>query len=111
MKNLKNRSRSLAFDRIKRGLENAIAHAHGRKVMRVREVELPEPPRPMKPAQIVALRMRIGASQGVFARMINASPQTIQAWEQGRAKPSGPTLKLLRIIDANPEIVGDLVEV
>ena len=100
-----------AFERIRAGLENAVAHAEGRKRLTVREVALPERPAPMTAAEIVALRSRVlGVSQNVFARVINASPQTVHAWEQGRARPSGPTLRFLRIIERKPEVVGELVK-
>jgi len=97
----------LAFRRIKAGLENAIAHAEGRKTLTVHEVELPDPPKPMTRTQIVSLRKKVlGVSQHAFARLINASPQTIHAWEQGRAKPSGPTLRFLRIIEKHPDTIA-----
>jgi putative transcriptional regulator len=98
--------RSLAYNRIKAGLENAIAHAQGRKTLTVRQVELPDPPEPMTPAQITSLRAKkLGVSQQVFARLLNASPQTVHAWEQGRAKPTGPTLRFLRIIEKHPDVI------
>lgn len=107
---MRNRRSTAAFSRIKTGLENAIAHASGGKRLTVREVVLPERPAGMSAAQIVALRTKVlGVSQGVFARVLNASPQTVHAWEQGRAKPSGPALRFLRIIEKQPEIVMRLV--
>ncbi len=97
----------MAFLRIKAGLENAIAHAQGRKTLTVRQVELPDPPKPMTPGQITTLRTRrLRVSQHVFARLINASPQTIHAWEQGRARPTGPTLRFLRIIERHPNVIA-----
>jgi len=75
----------------------------------MREAELPDPPKAMSPAQITALRTKkLGVSQQVFARMLNASPQTIHAWEQGRAKPTGPTLRFLRIAEKQPELLNQL---
>ncbi len=51
------------------------------------------------PAQIKRLRRRYKASQSVFAAYLNASPSTVQKWEQGQKKPNGPSLKLLNIVD------------
>ena len=48
-------------------------------------------------------------SQSVFARLTNAAPQTIHAWEQGRAKPSGSALRVLHIFDEKPEIARELL--
>jgi putative transcriptional regulator len=108
MKNKPNRS--VAFQRIKAGLENAIAHAEGRKILTVREVEMPDPPKPMTATHIIALRSKVlGVSQPVFARMLNASLQTVHAWEQGRAKPSGTALRFLRVIEQRPEIIRQAI--
>lgn len=49
--------------------------------------------------QIKRLRLRHKASQAVFAAYLNASPSTVQKWEQGKKQPNGPSLKLLNIID------------
>jgi putative transcriptional regulator len=51
------------------------------------------------PSQIKALRVRCKASQAVFAAYLNTTPSSIQKWEIGRKRPSGPSLKLLNIID------------
>ena len=97
---------SLAFRRIKAGVEDAIAYVHGQRTLTVHEVELPDPPKPMTPRQITTLRAKkLRVSQQVFARMLNASPQTVHAWEQGRARPTGPTLRFLRIVERNPDLI------
>ncbi len=106
----KTRKRNEYFEGIKAGLEEAIAWADGRNVaVTVREVELPDAPRPMTARQIAALRTRkMRASQAVFAKLINASVQTVHAWEQGRGRPSGPTLRFLRLLEKRPELVKEL---
>jgi putative transcriptional regulator len=55
--------------------------------------------RELSPRQIRALRARTGMSQAVFAVFLNTSVSTVQKWEIGEKKPSGPSLKLLNIID------------
>jgi putative transcriptional regulator len=42
------------------------------------------------------LRERL--SQAVFALVLNTSTSTVQKWETGEKKPSGPSLKLLSIL-------------
>ena len=64
----------------------------------VKALALPEI-RPYTPHAITRLRRRLKVSQAVLARFINTSVYTVQKWEQGRKKPSGPALKLLHIID------------
>ena len=49
--------------------------------------------------QIKELRLRIKASQAVFAAYLNTSPSTVQKWEQGQKHPNGTSLKLLNLVD------------
>ncbi len=53
----------------------------------------------MPPQQIKSLREHVQLSQAVFAAVLNTSVSTVQKWEQGDKKPSGPSLKLLNIIE------------
>ena len=53
-------------------------------------------------------RTGTGLSQAQFARLIGVSLRTLQEWEQGRKRPSGPASALLRIVASNPEVVGAL---
>ena len=58
-----------------------------------------------RPADVAAIRGRLGKSQGEFALMIGVSVATLQNWEQGRRVPNGPALALLRVTAANPRLV------
>ncbi len=55
--------------------------------------------KPYAPKAIARIRRKLRLSQAAFAKFINTSVYTVQKWEQGAIKPSGPTLKLLHIID------------
>ncbi len=55
--------------------------------------------KPYAPQAIARLRRKLKLSQAALARFINTSVYTVQKWEQGAKKPSGPALKLLHIID------------
>lgn len=50
-------------------------------------------------ARIRALRRRLRISQAVMAGLLNTSLSTVRKWEQGDKQPSGPSLKLLDLID------------
>ncbi len=50
--------------------------------------------------QIAALRHKLGLSQSVFAAYLNVSDRAVKKWEQGEAKPTGATLKLLSIVES-----------
>jgi putative transcriptional regulator len=47
-------------------------------------------------ADIAALRTFVGLTQAEFARAIAISVHTLRNWEQGRRKPEGPAIALLR---------------
>lgn len=53
----------------------------------------------MPPQKIKALRENAHVSQAVFAAVLNTSLSTVQKWEIGNKKPSGPSLKLLSIME------------
>jgi len=44
------------------------------------------------PADVRAIRLRLGKSQSEFALMIGVSVSTLQNWEQGRRTPVGPAI-------------------
>ena len=64
-----------------------------------------------KPADIKAIREKLGKSQSEFALMIGVSVATLQNWEQGRRSPRGPARALLKIAENNPKAVTDALEV
>jgi putative transcriptional regulator len=53
----------------------------------------------MAPQKIKTLREQSHVSQAVFAAVLNTSLSTVQKWEAGDKKPSGPSLKLLNLIE------------
>lgn len=53
----------------------------------------------MAPRTIRLLRKKSHVSQAVFAAVLNTSVSTVQKWEVGDKKPSGPSLKPLNLIE------------
>lgn len=51
------------------------------------------------PQKIKSLREKLHVSQAVLAAVLNTSVSTVQKWEIGEKHPSGPSLKLLNLID------------
>ena len=51
--------------------------------------------------QIRAIRAHTRMSQAVFAAALNTSTSIFQKWEIGAKRPSGPSLKLLNVINTN----------
>lgn len=57
---------------------------------------------------VKSLRGNAGMSQAEFAEMIGASTATVQSWELARRVPSGMALRLLCLIERNPNVVDTL---
>ena len=49
--------------------------------------------------KIRSLRDRYQLSQTVLASLLNTSPSAVRQWELGDKHPSGPSLKLLNLLD------------
>lgn len=50
-------------------------------------------------AKIRALRDKLKLSQAVFASVLNTSLSTVRKWEVNDKNPSGPSLKLLNLLE------------
>ena len=59
------------------------------------------------PADIKAIRDRLGKSQSEFALLIGVSVSTLRNWEQGRRTPEGPARALLQVAAENPKAVAE----
>ena len=82
------------------GIRDIKAHQAGEKLLRVHTLKEPSPP------QIIRAKLKL--SQSAFAGLMGVSLRTIQDWEQGRRKPSGPAVALLRIAEQKPEVFMQL---
>ena len=94
------------FKELTASCEDAIAHARGENSkLRVTRVKVPPPPKPKSGKAITKLRKELNCSQAVFARVLNISPKTIQAWEQGVRRPSDAALRLLEVAEKYPAVL------
>lgn len=95
-----------AFAELKEAMDDALAFERGqRRALKVTQIRGPRPPKAMSPQDIARLRQRLNCSQAVFAMMLNISPKTVQAWEQGSREPGDAALKLLTIAKKHPEVL------
>ena len=88
---------SAAFESIKLGLQEAIAHAKGE----AGGVCLHRP----RVVDVKALRAKVGMTQEQFAARFGFSTATLRHWERGDRSPHGPALVLLNVIEHNPQAV------
>ncbi len=56
---------------------------------------------------VAALRRFVGLTQEQFAQAMAISVHTLRNWEQGRRKPEGPAIGLLRIAARHPRIIRE----
>lgn len=61
-------------------------------------------------ADISALRRFVGLTQTQFAQAMGISVHTLRNWEQGRRRPDGPAVALLRIAARHPRIIRENLE-
>lgn len=92
-----------AYDRIKEGLNEALAIAQGQKTGAVvHQIEVPR-------VDVAAIRAATGLSQSQFAKSIGVAKGTLLNWEHGRRQPTGPAQVLLAMIARRPSLVGELL--
>lgn len=86
-----------AFESIKQGLQEAIAHTQGKAVAA----------RTHRPAEIdvAQLRHSLGMTQMEFAAKFSISVATLRHWERGDRSPHGPALALLHVVAKEPQAV------
>ena len=97
-----------AFDTIKAGMEAALAHVKGQRTLTVRDVTVPEPPKPLHAQQIAQVRKKLNVSQSLLAKIMNTSVKTVQSWEQGTSQPSGCALRMLAFLNRHPDRQAEL---
>jgi putative transcriptional regulator len=91
------------FKRLQKSMKQALHHAQGKDgKVTMTEIRILEP-KVMSAKQIAALRTKLRLSQSVFAKLLNVSPKTVMAWEQGQNPPNGCSLRMLEMIENDPE--------
>ena len=95
-----------AFDSIKPGLNEAIAHAKSKGKGKATGVTLYTP----QAVDVSGLRQRLSLTQEQFAARFGFSVATLRHWERGDRAPSGASLVLLNVIDRNPGAVLEALQ-
>lgn len=95
----KRKFKSDAFEAIHSAVEGMYAAGTiDKETMKTFDETCLSAPAALSPEEIKALREKNRVSQPVFARYLNTSESTVQKWESGAKRPSGPALKLLGIV-------------
>ena len=93
-----------AFESIKQGLNEAIAHAKSKG--KTTGIKLYQP----QSVDVSGLRQRLSLTQEQFAARFGFSVATLRHWERGDRAPSGASLVLLNVIDRNPGAVLEALQ-
>jgi putative transcriptional regulator len=56
----------------------------------------------------ISARRSVNLTQREFAKLLGVSIDTIQDWEQGRRKPRGAAITLLKVAQAHPDVLEQL---
>jgi putative transcriptional regulator len=83
------------FDNLVKSVKEMRRHMAGKRVRGVRTTRVAV-------ADVQAIRKSANVSQAQFAKLIGVNLRTLQNWEQGRTRPTGPALALLKIVASNP---------
>ena len=86
-----------AFEKISRGLKEAIGDAEGS----VSGVVVHKP----KLVDVAKVRLSLGLTQTEFATKFGISLGTLRHWERGDRTPNGPALALLNVVAKEPKAV------
>ena len=92
---------------ITRGLNEAIAYERGdtsKARIMVREISTPS----YNAKDVVRVRQKYHLSQRSLALILNVSPRTVEAWENGKNIPAGPSARLLYLLDKDERIIREL---
>ena len=88
---------SNAYESIKKGLDEAIGHAKGKKSKAIVHE--------FTPVDVKNIRLNVGMSQSEFASAFGISVSTLRHWERGDRTPHGPALVLLNVVAREPRAV------
>lgn len=103
-------------DLLIQSLQEALAIARGEKEpvrvnsypLSARRARVPPPPG-YGGEDVRRIREGLGLSQSVFGQLLNASVNTVKAWERGVRTPDGPSLRLLEMAEKHPDLLLELV--
>jgi putative transcriptional regulator len=88
-------------------LEQAVAYEQGDKAKArsiVHEISTPR----YGAKDVARVRKKYQLSQRTLALILNVSPRTVEAWESGKNKPAGSSVRLLYLLEKDERIIHEL---
>ena len=97
------------FKQLIGGVNEIVTHLEGKQTLRKTVITVPDEPPAYTAIEVRQLRESLQLSQGLFAKVLNVSVNTVRKWEQDERHPSGPSARLLQIAQVRPEyLLNDL---
>jgi len=89
------------YESIMQGLTEAANYQQGK--IKAKKIKLTiKPLDTFNNNEIKRIRRKTGLSQVIFAGAMGVSPNTVEAWENGKNKPKGASRRLLEIVRDDP---------
>ena len=92
------------YEDIIRGLQEAVEYEQGTIKSRVHSLTVKNV-ESYSSKQIKLIRLSTKMSQTLFAAALGVSVKTVEAWESVRNKPDGPSMRLLYLIENDPNFL------
>ncbi|GHV01564.1 hypothetical protein FACS1894211_11570 [Clostridia bacterium] len=89
---------------ILQGLEEAVAYTKGQMTLKTTRVTVADI-KIFNAEDIRQLRLRLKIGQRTFADILGVSPKTVEAWESGKNIPSGPSSRLIELLNTDPAML------
>ena len=91
------------FDILNGALDEAIDDAKSEEKFLKRNTMSIEiaPPATYTAEEVKEIRRSTGLTQNLFAKWLGVSTRTVEAWESGRNTPSGPSSRLLELLQTH----------
>ena len=92
------------YEELTKGLNSAIeAHKTGHR-MKTTTIRIPELKR-YGAEDIKRVRRNAGLTQEMLARFMGVSSKTVEAWERGVNRPTGPACRLLSMLEEETIVI------
>jgi DNA-binding transcriptional regulator YiaG len=98
-------------ERLSRALQDGLSAERGETTLRSRIVTLPQPPPEFDAERILRIRERRNLSRAGLATLLDVSGKTVENWERGIRKPTGPAARFLQLLEAPEAFRGCLDDV
>ncbi len=87
------------FDDLKQGLQEAIEFEKGNEKAKTSTFII-APLVKYSNEDIRKIRMNAGMTQAAFAGYLGVSKKTVEAWELGRTRPTGPAFRMIELLSS-----------